>query len=205
MQLASDRTPGRNSSLLANATCAAVASGDVSWLEEIASVDDDTCPAVQYLDVIKRSGLAEHFENISGSRMATSEHASAASPFPTATIPSSRTISNASRRMCLSPRTGPRGEGWRRIFTWRTKSIIRAGTSPPARISGTFISCSRASRSRGAGENDHNPERYLGGGPPASGGLRYGGSASNSMRAGLLRRVSCLLEAFLVAWFSVPA
>ena len=61
MQLASDRTPGRNSSLLANASCAAVASGDVSWLEEIASVDDDTCPAVQYLDVIKRSGLAEHF------------------------------------------------------------------------------------------------------------------------------------------------
>ena len=63
MQLASDRTPGRNSSLLANASCAAVASGDVSWLEEIASVDDDTCPAVQYLDVIKRSGLAEQFEN----------------------------------------------------------------------------------------------------------------------------------------------
>ncbi len=57
------RSTQRNACLSVVARCAAVASGDIPWLEQLGSRDDDTNEANRYLKIINGSGLAEHFRD----------------------------------------------------------------------------------------------------------------------------------------------
>ncbi|MCH9020235.1 MAG: hypothetical protein IIA73_07715 [Proteobacteria bacterium] len=60
------RATQRNASLSIAARCAAVASGDIPWLEQLGSHNDDTNEANRYLKILNGSGLAEHFRDHQG-------------------------------------------------------------------------------------------------------------------------------------------